>query len=54
MQEIDSAAMHVWFNWQHLEVDGDFFGNDFNNDFHKVSQGFEDLDMFMAGGVIFF
>jgi hypothetical protein len=47
--------MHIWFNWQHLEMDGDFFGNDnTTSDFHRVSQGFEDLDMFMAGGVIFF
>ncbi len=23
MQEIDSAAMHVWFNWQHLELNFD-------------------------------
>ena len=23
MQEIDSAAMHVWFNWQHLELNLD-------------------------------
>jgi hypothetical protein len=56
VQEIDSAAMHVWFNWQHLELDADLAGrNSFTEtDFHKVSQGFEDLDMFMAGGVIFF
>jgi hypothetical protein len=55
VQEIDSAAMHLWFNWQHLEIDGDFVGNGTPTfEFHKVSQGFEDLDMFMAGGVIFF
>jgi hypothetical protein len=46
--------MHLWFNWQHLEVDASFFGDDFNGNTHHVSQGFEDLDMFMAGGVIFF
>jgi hypothetical protein len=23
MQEIDSAAMHVWFNWQHLDLNFD-------------------------------
>jgi hypothetical protein len=55
VQEIDAAAMHIWFNWQHLEMDGDFFGNgNTTGDFHRVSQGFENLDMFMAGGVIFF
>jgi hypothetical protein len=56
VQEIDSAAMHVWFNWQHLELDGDFVGRDLavETNFHKVNQSFEDLDMFMAGGVIFF
>ena len=27
VQEIDAAAMHVWFNWQHLEFEGDFAGN---------------------------
>jgi hypothetical protein len=54
VQEIDAAAMHLWFNWQHLEVDASFFGDDFNGNTHHVSQGFEDLDMFMAGGVIFF
>jgi hypothetical protein len=57
VQEIDSAAMHLWFNWQHLELDADFIGNGHptaEGSFHKVSQGFEDLDMFMAGGVIFF
>ena len=27
VQEIDAAAMHVWFNWQHLELEVDFAGN---------------------------
>ena len=56
VQEIDSAAMHLWFNWQHLELDGDFVGRDLavETNFHRVNQSFEDLDMFMAGGVIFF
>jgi hypothetical protein len=60
MQEIDSAAMHLWFNWQHLELDADFVANplgtsstDINN-FRRANQSFEDLDLFMAGGVIFF
>jgi predicted porin len=59
VQEIDAAAMHVWFNWQHLEFEGDFAGNGTvasnpSGGFSKVNQGFDNLDMFMAGGVIFF
>jgi hypothetical protein len=59
VQEIDAAAMHVWFNWQHLEFEGDFAGNGTvasnpSGGFSKVHQGFDNLDMFMAGGVIFF
>jgi hypothetical protein len=57
MQEIDSAAMHVWVNWQHLELDAGFAGTDPDTQGHKFrsfNQSFQDLDMFMAGGVIFF
>ena len=59
VQEIDAAAMHVWFNWQHLELDAGFAGNGTalsnpSGNFHSVKQNFDDLDMFMAGGVIFF
>ena len=60
MQEIDSAAMHLWFNWQHLELDTGIVANRIgtsNTDIHNfrsVNQSFDDLDMFMAGGVIFF
>ena len=60
MQEIDSAAMHLWFNWQHLELDTSMVANPIGTDnhnihnFRSVDQGFQDLDMFMAGGVIFF
>jgi len=54
VQEIDAAAMHVWFNWQHLEMDADFVGGPTTANLQKVNQSFEDLDMFMAGGVIFF
>jgi hypothetical protein len=34
----------------------DFVGRDLavETNFHRVNQSFEDLDMFMAGGVIFF
>jgi hypothetical protein len=57
VQEIDAAAMHVWFNWQHLEMSGDFIGDGHlatTGHFEHVNQGFDNLDMFMAGGVIFF
>jgi hypothetical protein len=51
VQEIDSAAMHVWARWQHQELDVDFF--DTINLTHG-SQGFDDFDLFQVGGVIFF
>jgi hypothetical protein len=66
MQEIDSAAMHVLANWQHLElnIDGKSEGcgknvvacYDVNSKTFgkKVGASFQDLDMFMVGGVIFF
>ncbi len=65
MQEIDSAAMHVWFNWQHLELNLDAVsacGSEFDETgnctqkFGKKigGQSYQDLDMFMLGGVIFF
>jgi hypothetical protein len=57
VQEIDAAAMHVWFNWQHLELDANFVATasrTLSSNFRHVSQSFDDLDMFMAGGVIFF
>jgi hypothetical protein len=60
VQEIDSAAMHLWANWQHLELDTSLLGNRIGTDpvdaksFKNVNQSFEDLDIFMAGGVIFF
>jgi hypothetical protein len=60
VQEIDSAAMHLWVNWQHLELDTSLVGNRFGTNpidarsYKNVNQGFDNLDMFMAGGVIFF
>jgi hypothetical protein len=68
MQEIDSAAMHVWANWQHLELNLDavsacnqaiggitfLCSPDQPNFGKKVKSSFQDLDMFMVGGVIFF
>ena len=60
VQEIDSAAMHLWVNWQHLSLDTSAVGDGFGltglgtGNFKRVNQDWEDLDMFMAGGVIFF
>jgi hypothetical protein len=62
VQEIDSAAMHLFARWQHLNLDLNaictggvcFNGNTavFNGD--KVKTNFSDLDIFQVGGVIFF
>jgi hypothetical protein len=51
VQEIDSAAMHVWLRWQHQELDVDMV--DLNTG-ANVSQDFEDWDLIQAGGIIFF
>ena len=68
VQEIDSAAMHLFARWQHLELnsltaknlgvtcvgggtDGCFANGKFGKD---VNAGFQDLDIFQVGGVIFF
>jgi hypothetical protein len=62
VQEIDSAAMHLWVRWQHQELDVDLVGfgddgaitNGACGDRCSVSQGFDDWDVFQAGGIIFF
>jgi len=62
VQEIDSAAMHVFARWQHLELDLattslGFFDNGAlapNRFGRKVNTSFEDLDIFQLGGVLFF
>jgi hypothetical protein len=64
VQEIDSAAMHLFARWQHLELDisgvnafrvfDDRRGTDFFTDGKRVNGSFEDLDIFQVGGVIFF
>jgi hypothetical protein len=51
VQEIDSAAMHVWFRWQHQEVDADVLDLVTGD---KGGTNFNDWDLFQAGGVIFF
>jgi hypothetical protein len=57
---------HLWANWQHLELNLDAIGAgcaigvgcnvDVNgkNFGKKVGASYDDLDMFMVGGVIFF
>ena len=58
VQEIDSAAMHLFARWQHQKIDLDLTGITSNLDgsfnFQKVKQGFESYDLFQVGGVIFF
>ena len=67
VQEIDSAAMHVFARWQHLELDINatslgfvtnpvtgatvFLPNRFGR---RTNTTFEDLEIFQLGGVIFF
>jgi hypothetical protein len=65
VQEIDSAAMHLFARWQHQEVDVDFVA--LTGDFtaagiaagvpfstQKINQSFDDWDLFQVGGIIFF
>ena len=66
VQEINSAAMHLFARWQHLDLDLNatdtraFRVNDngllvINNNFGKgLSTSWEGLDVFQVGGVIFF
>ena len=61
VQEIDSAAMHLFARWQHQEIDLDFIAVTFDANVanfpvstRRISQGFEDWDLFQVGGVIFF
>ena len=61
VQEIDSAAMHLFARWQHLSLDlsatcdDSACGPNGKTKFGaKFSPSFEDLDLFQVGGVIFF
>jgi hypothetical protein len=59
VQEIDSAAMHLWARWQHQELDVDLvgYGGDCGSSYFdscKRNQSFDDWDVFQAGGIIFF
>lgn len=46
VQEIDAAAMSLWAKWRHHEYDATLAGN--------VAFEAEDVDMFLAGAVIFY
>jgi hypothetical protein len=56
VQEIDSAAMHLFARWQHLDLDLDAVsvGNPGIPDGRRLNTSFEGLDIFQVGGVIFF
>jgi hypothetical protein len=66
VQEIDSAAMHLFARWQHLDLDLDVTDarvtrinsngvEVYNKGFGKsLSNSWEGLDIFQLGGVIFF
>jgi hypothetical protein len=52
VQEIDSAAMHVWARWQHL---GDLDVSVVDRfDDTRQDPSFDDTDLFQVGGIIFF
>jgi hypothetical protein len=50
-QEIDAAATHLFFRWQHLELDlkATLVGTE-----EKAKAGFDDLDLWQVGAVMFF
>jgi hypothetical protein len=64
VQEIDAAAMHVFFRWQHLELNNlnvtcgqdvcEASPHRFVAEGQKFSPSFNGLDIFQIGGVIFF
>jgi hypothetical protein len=65
VQEVDSAAMHVFFRWQHLDLGKldvvcdqascPLDGNSVSKGTHfDASNLFMGLDIFQVGGVLFF
>jgi Gram-negative porin len=54
VQEVDSAAMHLFARWQHQDADIDFVGTNAAGASTNVNQGFEEWDLFQVGGIIFF
>jgi hypothetical protein len=51
VQEIDSAAMHVYARWQHLDLDVNLVDAPHGS---NLNQNFDSWDVFAVGGVIFF
>jgi hypothetical protein len=51
VQEIDSAAMHVWARWQHQELEVNL--RDFNTD-DRLNYSSDDFNLYQVGGIIFF
>jgi hypothetical protein len=51
VQEIDAAAMHLWLRWQHQELDVGLVDTATGN---RGTQGFDDFNLFQAGGIWFF
>lgn len=51
VQEIDAAAMHVFARWQHQDADINFVNTTNGNSVH---QGFDNLNIYQVGGIIFF
>jgi hypothetical protein len=70
VQEIDSAAMHLWIRWQHQTVDANLAAYGFADaeaaedcfegqancqvERQNLKGNFDDLDIIQVGGVIFF
>jgi hypothetical protein len=55
VQEIDSAAMHLFARWQHQDIGIDFRGVNFvTGASQNIGQGFNDWDDFQVGGIMFF
>ena len=54
VQEVDSAAMHLFARWQHQDLDLDLVGVTAGGATGRVGQGFDNWDLFQVGGVIFF
>jgi hypothetical protein len=63
MQEIDAAAMHVFFRWLHFDANLDVTCNQSTGCFTgtgtvgpgaRFTPAYNGLDMFQLGGVIFF
>jgi hypothetical protein len=54
VQEVDSAAMHLFARWQHLDLDVNAKSLEFADYGKSVHTSFEGQDIFQIGGVIFF